>query len=100
MGDCVSVVVRWNLAGVRYDSVRGWHGMGGIGAIDFNQSFAGVPNQGTTQVIVVASNMGSVSYLLDEVSQRITGHLNAANIRVCKGFSNERITRSGQVTKV
>lgn len=98
MGDCVSVIVLWNLVGTRYANVRGWHGMGGIEAIDFNTLFAGVPNQVLTQIIIIASNMGPTNYLLGNVQQRVHGLRPLANIRVCKGFANARVNRSGVLT--
>jgi hypothetical protein len=100
MGDCVSVIVCWTLVGTTYQNMRGWHGMGGIEAINFVTLFAGVPNVATTQVIVVASTMGSVAYLLGNVQQRVFAVLPNANIRVCKGYARATVNRHGIVTRV
>ena len=100
MGDCVSVIVLWNLHGIQYGNVRGWHGLGGIEAIDFAQLFQGVPDDILTQVIILASTMGGTQYLLGNVNDRGVHHLPAANIRVCKGFANAAVDRSGQVTRL
>ena len=100
MGDCVSVIVLWHLVGTRYGSVRGWHGMGGIEAINFPLLFNGVPNVAQTQVIIIASDSGTVTYLLDNVHNLVHAQLNLATIRVCKGFSNARVTRSGVVARI
>ncbi|WP_437589771.1 hypothetical protein [Sorangium sp. So ce1000] len=98
MGDCVTVIVLWNLAGTTYQNVRGQHGLGGIEAIDFNALFNGVPDAVTTQVIVIASRMGSVSYLLDNVQGRIAGQFALATIRVVKNASYASVNRHAMVS--
>jgi len=99
MGDCVSVIVLWNLAGTQYTNVRGWHGMGGIEAINFQNLLHGVPNHITTQIIVIASSMGTLGYLLMNVQTRIFALRPAANIRIVKNLSNARVNRQGFVTR-
>ena len=100
MGDCVSVIVLWGLVGTRYTNVRGWHGMGGIEAIDFKLLFAKVPNTITTQIIVIASGMGTAPYLLNNVQGRIYSMLSAANIRIVYGASRATVDRSGFVVRI
>lgn len=54
LGYCSAVIVMWNPDGTgRFANVRGWHGNGGVAAIDFAALLAGVPHQPATRIFFV-----------------------------------------------
>jgi hypothetical protein len=59
MGDCVSVIVMWNWVGPRAGNMRGFHGFGGIRAVNWTSLFANVPDNADALVIILAGPLNS-----------------------------------------
>jgi hypothetical protein len=57
MGGCCAVVVLWNQDPVthRYRNVRGQHGAGGPGALNWGLLLQGVPTDGTSRVVIACA---------------------------------------------
>jgi len=108
MGDCVALVLLWGIGpnnSPPYAHVRGWHGMGGLGAIDMDQMFLGVPAPSHVgacdpQAIVLGSSMGSVSYLCKEVSDMVEKACPGISTRVCKSAARYTVRNDGIVNVV
>jgi hypothetical protein len=103
MSDCVSVVVLWNpnAAGV-YQNVRGYHGGGGLGHVNWNSLFAGVWDAPNTYVVMISGS----NHLAVECSKSNKEQMRAAvanadlqNIRIkfCHGFVNARVDRRCEI---
>ncbi len=99
MGDCVSVIALWTLSGDKYQNVRGHHGSGGFLAVEFESLFDHVPDQYTTRVFVIASNMTSLSSLMDDIEQTINERrfLRRASITIYKNCTCAAVDRTGAV---
>jgi hypothetical protein len=103
MGDCVSVIVLYNLVGTVYRNVRGRHGFGGVENVDFAGILAGVPNAATSQVIVIpgSNQRGAVSLenIRTAIGNAITrATLGAVTTRVVSGMSDANVDRQARVT--
>ena len=105
MGDCVSVVVLYNLgANNVFQNAKGYHGGGGLGNVNFGSLFAGVPNLTTTMIVVVSGTLQGSKFsqqnnretIRDEANNH---HLNNAYIQLCHEFGRATITRSGLITR-
>jgi hypothetical protein len=59
MGDCVSVIVMWNWVGPRAGNMRGFHGFGGIRAVNWTSLFANVPDDADAFVYILAGPLNS-----------------------------------------
>ena len=109
MGDCVTVIVLWGRVGGPgnpYPNVRGWHGLGGILAIDMDQLFNGVPNPNNPAnvddpiVLVFTSYAtGSLDYLNRLIDEMIRGRFlaNPISITVHNGRGRYHVDRNGIV---
>jgi hypothetical protein len=95
MGDCVSVIVLWSLAGGSYPNVRGYHGSGGFDSIDLPSLFHGVPDNANTRIIGCFSPLA----LASNDRARFTAHCAAsfplAQCVVATGGSNFEVDRAG-----
>lgn len=103
MGDCVSVIVLYNPVGGVYQNVRGYHGGGGLGNVNFNSLFNGVPNLPTTQIIMVSGTLQNSFYATTTNRDRMrqeANHagLNNAHIHCRHGFPTATIDRHGNIT--
>lgn len=100
MGDCVSTIVLWSHDGRTYKDVRGWHGMGGLEAINFTDLFQDVPNTSTTLVLVIGGSISGskeqVETLKSRVQKVVKPHLGAATFKIITGHSNVGVNRQGQ----
>lgn len=101
MGDCVSVVVLWNFVGAGYTHTRGWHGLGGVQAVDMAAMMAGVPNNVLTQVILIPGSLQQSNYarnsILEYVDNAIAGTHPAVMTRFVAGRSNVSVNRQSQI---
>jgi hypothetical protein len=104
MGDCVSVIVLYNLNGVKYQNAKGQHGLGGVEVVHFPTLLAGVPDVATTQVIVIPGILQQSNYASGNIRERvhnavrtIAGLVNV-NIRYVASCSNATVNRQGQLT--
>ncbi|MET8755434.1 hypothetical protein ABZW32_35835 [Streptomyces sp. NPDC004667] len=70
MGDCVSIIVAWDVNDGRYANMRGFHGSGAFGNINLDSLFSGVPLTRETRVFIC---MGSLSRSNQYEHQRIEG---------------------------
>lgn len=105
MGNCVCVIVMWNPDPQgRYQNVRGFHGSGGIGGVNFGSLFQGVPNLGSTSILVISGHGNMDIYSIQ--SERNTIRTQADNhflthayIHVTHGVGSATIDRFGQITR-
>lgn len=101
MGCCVCVIVLFNKVNEVYQDVRGFHGGGGIAAVNFASLFHGVPDNNTTQVLVIAGPENMSDYgkkwvrtkVIDEMATTIPH----AFVRFHHGITNAKVDRSGDV---
>jgi len=104
MGDCVSVIVLYNLnlAGNAYQNARGWHGLGGVQVINMVNMLMGVPNVVTTQVMIIPGSLQQSNFAMQQNMQYVQGAINVAhgnvNIRYVANCFNATVDRSGRVT--
>jgi hypothetical protein len=103
MSECVSVVVLFELGGVKYRQVRGQHGAGGVESINLAGMLNGVPNVATSQIIVIPGFSRWGRHDLRRISRRVTkaaeaAQLTAVTTRLVTGIANALIDRQGRVT--
>lgn len=102
MGACVSVIVLHTLQGIRYQYVKGQHGLGGIDVIHFPTLFAGVPDVFSSQIIVVPGSEYQSQITITSIREKIFTYtrrhgLNNVNIRIITGYSNAGVDRQGMI---
>lgn len=106
MGDCVSVIVLYNLdANNVFQNAKGYHGGGGLGNVNFDSLFNNVPNVHTTMIVVVSGTLQNSAYAQQNnrltIRQEADNHgLGNAYIQCCHAFGNTRVTRNGNITRV
>jgi hypothetical protein len=106
MGDCVSVIVLYNLnAHNVFQHARGYHGGGGLGNVNFASLFGGVPNVHTTRIIVVSGTLQTSQFAQQTNRETIRQEANDnglgnAYIQCYDGFGNTRVTRNGNIARV
>ena len=106
MGDCVSVIVLFNPNAMgNYASVRGYHGGGGLGNVNYNSLFAGVPNLADTRIIMVSGSLQNSHFARNENqnelnNQRMNHGLGNAQVQYFHAMGNARIDRRGMVRPV
>lgn len=104
MGDCVCVVVLYNRqADGSYADAKGYHGGGGIGNVNFDALFHGVPNEAAKQIVMLGTRSGEVFAVLESTRQRIRQEANdhglgMAYLRAFHGAGAYKIDRRGNVT--
>lgn len=101
MGACVSVVVLWDKQGGSYQNVRGYHGGGGLEAVNFDSLLKGVPSAPSTQVFIIAGTDNKSDYgrkfINGLVKQEILGRLPHVAVRIYHMVSNAKVDRTGKV---
>ncbi|HEY5894512.1 MAG TPA: hypothetical protein VIT91_14920 [Chthoniobacterales bacterium] len=97
MGDCVSIVILWNFVGGNAQNVRGYHGFGGLGAINMNSLFAGVPNHNATVVHCIFGSLAQVGSDPINAPAIINARVPLANSHY-HNLSNANVTRAGAVS--
>ncbi len=100
MGDCVSVVLLWNLQAGLYQNVRGFHGAGGFLAINLDSLFAGVPNAAGTLMIACMGGGGSRSGGSgdpDRVQDAHRDRLGSAQLQIFEDHGRYTVARNGTV---
>lgn len=98
MGDCVSIVVLWNFVGGNATNVRGYHGFGGLGAINMNSLFAGVPNNNATTVRCIFGGLAQVGSDPTNAPGLISARVPLATVTY-HNLSNANVTRAGVVSQ-
>ena len=104
MGDCACAIVMWNPDhNGRYLHVRGYHGGGGLGNVNFASLFAGVPNLVTTRIYMVSGTLQNSFYAIDTNrtemrNAAIANGLGNAYLRCNHGYSIAAIDRNGNIT--
>lgn len=96
MGECVSVIVLWGRDGNRYRHVRGYHGFGGIAAVDTQSLFEGVPDDEGTLAVICRSPTSSDSEFATGELNECQAHLPHAIWVRYKNASNYQIDRAGE----
>ncbi len=101
MGCCVCVIVLFNKVNEIYQDVRGFHGGGGIAAVNFASLFQGVPNNNTTQVYVISGpeNMSEYNkkWVRNTVADEMATTIPQAFVRFHHGIANAKVDRHGEV---
>ncbi len=100
MGDCVSIVVMWNLRGSSYLNVRGFHGFGGLGAINMESVFHDVPDNGRTVVHCFFGSLAREGSDLRNAKPAIRSHVRRARVHYHVTYPNARVKRTGEVKRV
>jgi hypothetical protein len=107
MGACVSVIIGWtpNDAG-EMDNMRGFHGAGGIGGVNFRALLRDVPNHESTKVWTMSGADNNTLYsieanrttILREVRTRVGNAV--IQIRSIHDARNARVFRNGNVVRL
>ncbi len=99
MGDCVCVIVMWNYNGVnrQYAQVRGFHGNGGIRAVNLTSLFVGVTdNQDTLVWIVCGPNNSQYDWSLEDTMHEVRWEApQQAMFVIYHGIASATFNRSG-----
>ena len=99
MGGCVSAIVLWDRAASGdYRRMRGQHGSGGEGAIDWQRLLGGVPEDGSATIVVSMADSGS-TYEQDRVKKKLADRnfavefVMSSNLLVYRDGTNEDLVR-------
>jgi hypothetical protein len=104
MGDCVSVVVLWNLnpANGQYQNVRGFHGSGGFGAVNMASLLNGVPNAAATQFIALLGTLASPASGSQDRGRVTAAHaaqLPLSTLQIFQDHGSYTVSRNGAVVQ-
>lgn len=80
MGDCACAIVLFNPVGGSYTGVRGYHGGGGLGNVNFGALFAGVPNVAATRIIMVSGTLQGSLYAITTNRDTMRAEANSAGL--------------------
>lgn len=103
MGDCVSVIVLYNLdkRTFAYAEARGQHGNGGIDYVDFKTLLRGVPNNRENRIIVIPGTQHTSRYAQDHIKEFVKNatrmNHQLLTIKILTARSSAKIDRFGEV---
>ena len=102
MGDCVSVIVLFHCDAGTYKHIRGWHGLGGAQTINMKRMMRKVPNDTTTQIVVIPGRLQQSDYAMQQTMRHVRkvkkhGYENIS-IRFIDNIFCAAIDRHGTVT--
>lgn len=103
MGGCSSVIFLWDpdLKG-RFAHVRGYHGGGGLQAVNWPEMRVGVPNNKSTQVYVIASPENTTDHEKKLTKQflrkEVFAYLPGVCCRTYQGIAQGTVNRKGELT--
>jgi hypothetical protein len=102
MGGCSCVLFFWQPDGTgRYANVRGYHGGGGLHAVNWTAMRAGVPNHQSTLALVIASpengSLAERKRAKDFIKSEILQYLPLAHCTTYQGVAQATIDRKGKV---
>ncbi len=106
MSWCVTVVVLWKKNGDNYINGRGWHGPGGLGAVDFEKLLDGIPNTIDSLILVIPGHKYPSGFNDNDESINNTAWKEARQkagyrtIRQERCSTNVLIKRTGEVVYV
>lgn len=96
MGDCVCAIVMWGPQFGRYQYMRGFHGSGGIGAVNWESLFAGVDNRPTTRVYIITGPLNiEDGGTLESGKHEARAKAPNASFVIVHGLSSASINRQG-----
>lgn len=103
MGDCVSVIVAYNrdLVSDRFNNMKGFHGSGGIGNVNFDNLLAGVANETVTHIFIIPG-IGNTFYPylgLEDAKDRIRITHPKATIIEIELCNSARVYRNGNIVR-
>jgi hypothetical protein len=98
MGDCVSVIVMWGYELGTYKNMRGFHGSGGIRAVNWGSLFNGMADERATAIYILAGPGNSQNdwSLEDAMSDARAAAPRKAQFFIWHGITSAAINRQGQ----
>lgn len=105
MGGCSSVIILWDpdLKG-RFAHVRGYHGGGGLQAVNWPQMRVGVTDNLSTRVYVIASPENTTDmerkWTKDHLRKEVLAYLPKVYCKTYQGVAQATVNRKGEVNLV
>jgi len=102
MTECVSVIVMCNpKVNGKYQQMRGYHGGGGVEAVNFRNLFKDIPNSSDTRIIVIAGVLRNTLNDARSIKKHVEKQIKKHDLALAKQFylrgSDVTVTRYSQI---